>query len=117
MGSMNITISPSLYYLGDVVTTGNWSETSNTLSRSIRTDVAIDNTVVITDSGFSWGNYDMTLSIGYSKAFHDTLLAWVQGWPIVVVARKGGLFKAILKSVRYTKNKLIVDLSISERIN
>ena len=112
-----LTISPAEFYPGAVVSTPQWKETSGKVSRSIRADVAIDNSVVVTDSGFSWGHTNMSLSIPYSDLFYQTLVSWLQAWPQVTVAKLDGLFQAIIKSIRQNLNKIIIELSIIERIS
>ncbi|MCK5913761.1 MAG: hypothetical protein KAG12_07760 [Desulfuromusa sp.] len=112
-----LTISPAEYYPGAVVSTHQWKETNGKISRSIRADVAIDNTVVVTDSGFSWGHTSFSLLIPYSDFSYQTLNTWLQAWPQVTVARIDGLFQAIIKSIRQNLNKIVIELSIIERIS
>lgn len=112
-----LTISPANYYPGNVVSTRQWSESNGKVSRSIRTDVAIDNSVVVTDSGFSWGHTSFSVLIPYSDFSYQTLNAWLQAWPQVTVAKKDGLFLAVIQSIRLTANKIIIELSIVERIS
>ena len=112
-----LTIGPAEYYPGSVVSTSQWKETNGKLSRSIRADVAIDNSVIVTDSGFSWGHTNLSLLIPYSDLDYQTLSSWLQAWPQVTVARHDGLFQAILKSIRLNLNKIIIELSIVERIS
>jgi len=112
-----LTISPTEYYPGSVVSTNQWQETNGKLSRSIRADVAIDNSVVVTDSGFSWGHTNISLLIPYSDHFYQTLITWLQAWPQVTVAKMDGLFQAIIKSIRQNLNKIVIELSIIERIS
>jgi len=112
-----LTISPAEYYPGAVISTHQWKEGSGKISRSIRADVAIDNSVVVTDSGFSWGHTNISLLIPYSDHFYQTLVTWLQGWPQVTVAKIDGLFQAIIKSIRQNLNKIVIELSIIERIS
>ncbi len=112
-----LTISPAEFYPGAVVSTPQWKETSGKVSRSIRADVAIDNSVVVTDSGFSWGHTNVSLLIPYSDLSYQTLIIWLQAWPQVTVAKMDGLFQAIIKSIRQNLNKIVIELSIIERIS
>ena len=112
-----LTISPVDFYPGSIVFSSKWKDNDGKISRSIRTDVAIDNTVVISDNGFSWGSSDMMTSLPFSNATFETLKDWLQAWPIVTIARIDGLFKAVLKSIKQSSNKILVEISITERIS
>lgn len=111
-----LTLSPAEYYPGDVVQTPQWKEANGKISRSIRADVAIDNSVVVTDSGFSWGHTTFSFLIPYSKVHYQSLSAWLQAWPHLTVAKSDGLFQAILKSIRQNSNKIVIEIAITERI-
>lgn len=111
-----LTLSPAEYYPGEVVQTPQCKEVNGKISRSIRADVALDNSVVVTDSGFSWGHTTLSLLIPYSKQDDQSLRAWLQAWPHITVAKNDGLFLAILKSIRQNANKIVIEISLTERI-
>lgn len=113
---MRLTIAPVEYWAGAVVTTERWTEEDGAISRAISTDVALDNEVAITDSGFSWGDMAMRLKIPYSKAHEQALLAWLQAWPQVSVARQDGLFRCVLQKIQQRNGKITVTLAVIERM-
>lgn len=112
-----LSLSPAIYYAGDTITTADWKDSAATNKRMIRTDVALDNTVVITDSGFSWGDTDMKLSIPYRLDWYQTLQVWLQAWPELVVCRFDGVYLVVLQSVKHSSGRLLLQLAVTERIN
>jgi hypothetical protein len=114
---MNITISPAKYYPGTVVIAPWWEDDDGASIRAIRTDVALDGEVVVTDSGFSWGDTAMQIKIPLRHGWHETLVVWLQSWPQVVVSRSDGLWHAVLRRVKPSGDKLSINLSIIERLD
>jgi len=112
----SLSLAPATYYAGATITTCNWSDGDNTRKRMIRTDVTLDNTVVVTDSGYSWGDVKMSLSIEYKRVWEQVLLAWLQAWPEIIVCRFDGVYRAVLQSVQPKSGRLIIGLSVIERV-
>ena len=112
-----LSINPSSFFAGASIVTKDWSGNLVSAERMIRTDVALDNSVVVTDSGFSWGDSDMTITIRYKKLWYETLTVWLQAYPELVVCREDGVFRTILKRIKPGKGQIILQLSIIERIN
>jgi len=111
----SLSLAPASFYPGKTITSHDWREGDGKVSRMIRTDVALDNTVVVTDSGFSWGDTSMSISIKYSVEREQALMSWLVAWPILIICRFDGIFRAVLQSVQQTLGRLVLKLAVIER--
>jgi len=110
---MSIYISPATYYSGNVVTADTFVDLDGRAERAIRTDVTLDNRVVVTDSGFSWGRTTQRIVIRHNQESYNSLLMWLQGWPEVVVCRPDGVWLCVLKDVSLSTTSLKPEINIT----
>ncbi len=112
-----IHLTPKTGYNGATITEAKWRDADGAASRNIRTDVTLDNQVAITDSGFSWGNSAMRISIPYNPTRHELLTSWLRAWPELIISRPDGLWHGVLKKITPRGGEITLDVAIVERLS
>lgn len=111
-----ISIAPADYYPDGGLVSFDWLDSENTVKRAIRSDVALDNQVVVTDSGFSWGDRQTRVIIRYKKSFWDKLQLWLMAYPNLVICRQEGVFLSILKDAKLNGNFISLNLGTVDKL-
>lgn len=111
-----LSITPAIWYNDGGIKTFDWIDTDNKMKRAIRSGVALDNSVVITDSGFSWGDMAMVLDIPYEADSWNKLQDWLQGYPEILISRIEGVYAGILKQARPGEGRITLNISVTDKV-